>query len=95
LSTSVDREVSLHTIGVSMKILAMALALMVTVSLWAVNINTASIEELSTLPGIGQGTAEKIVDYRKEHKFKSTTDLMEVKGIGTKKYEKIKSKLSV
>jgi len=78
-----------------MKFLAFVSALMLSVSLWAVNINTASIEELSTLPGIGQGTAEKIVKYRTSHKFKSTADLMEVKGIGSKKYEKIKSKLSV
>jgi len=70
-------------------------ALLISASLWAVNINTASIEELSTLPGIGQGTAEKIVTYRKDHKFKSTVELMEVKGIGEKKYEKIKAKLSV
>ena len=78
-----------------MKILAMVSALVMSVSLWAVNINSASVEELSTLPGIGQGTAEKIVKYRKAHKFKSTAELMEVKGIGEKKYEKIKTKLSV
>ena len=78
-----------------MKILAIVSALMLSVSLWAVNINTASVEELTTLPGIGSGTAEKIVSYRKSHKFKTTADLMEVKGIGHKKYDKIKSKLSV
>ena len=78
-----------------MKILAMVSALLMSVSLWAVNINTASIEELSTLPGIGQGTAEKIIKYRSEHTFKTTTELMKVKGIGEKKYEKIKSKLSI
>ena len=78
-----------------MKFLAIVSALLISVSLWAVNINTASIEELTTLPGIGQGTAEKIVKYRKDHKFKSTADLMEVKGIGEKKYSKIKSKLSI
>ncbi|MDA3947070.1 MAG: helix-hairpin-helix domain-containing protein [Helicobacteraceae bacterium] len=78
-----------------MKFLAIVSALMLSVTLWAVNINSASVEELSTLPGIGQGTAEKIVKYRKDHKFKITSDLMEVKGIGTKKFEKIKSKLSV
>ncbi|MGB5965249.1 MAG: helix-hairpin-helix domain-containing protein [Sulfurimonadaceae bacterium] len=78
-----------------MKFLAFVSALMLSVSLWAVNINTASVEELATLPGIGQGTADKIVKYRKDHKFKTTSDLMEVKGIGSKKFEKIKSKLSV
>lgn len=78
-----------------MKVLAFLGALMLSVTLWAVNINTASIEELSTLPGIGQGTAEKIVNYRKDHKFKTISDLKEVKGIGEKKFEKIKSELSV
>ena len=78
-----------------MKVLAFLGALMLSVTLWAVNINTASVEELSTLPGIGQGTAEKIVKYRKDHKFKKTTDLMDVKGIGEKKFEKIKAQLSV
>ncbi len=78
-----------------MKFLAFVSALLLSMSLWAVNINTASVEELSTLPGIGQGTAEKIVKYRQDHKFKTTSDLMEVKGIGEKKFEKIKSQLSV
>ncbi len=78
-----------------MKVLAFLGALMLSVTLWAVNINTASVEELSTLPGIGQGTAEKIVKYRKEHMFKTISDLKEVNGIGEKKFEKIKAQLSV
>lgn len=78
-----------------MKFLAMVSALLLSASLWAVNINTASIEELSTLSGVGQKTAEKIVAYRKDHKFKSTSEIMEIKGIGTKRYEKIKDDLSI
>ncbi|MCJ7765126.1 MAG: helix-hairpin-helix domain-containing protein [Thiovulaceae bacterium] len=78
-----------------MKILAFVSALMLSVSLWAVNINSASIEELSTLPGIGTVTAEKIVAYRKDHKFKKASDLMNVKGIGQKKLDKIQAKLSI
>jgi len=78
-----------------MKFLAFVSALMLSVSLWAVNINTASIEELSALPGIGKSTAEKIVKHRKSHKFEKISDLMDVKGIGEKKFEKIKSELSV
>ena len=78
-----------------MKVLAFVSALMLSVSLWAVNINSASIEELSTLPGIGKGTAVKIVEYRKNHKFKKTSDLMNVKGIGQKKFDKIKTQLSI
>jgi competence protein ComEA len=78
-----------------MKVLAFVSALMLSVSLWAVNINSASIEELSTLPGIGKGTAEKIVEYRKTHKFKKTSDLMNVNGIGQKKFDKIQTQLSI
>lgn len=78
-----------------MKLLAFVAALMLSVSLWAVNINTASIEELSTLPGIGKGTAEKIVKYRQQHKFKQTSELMNINGIGQKKYDKIQAKLSI
>ena len=78
-----------------MKLLASVAALMLSVSLWAVNINTASIEELSTLPGIGKGTAGKIVKYRQQHKFKQTSELMNIKGIGQKKYDKIQAELSV
>lgn len=78
-----------------MKVPAFVSALLLSVSLWAVNINTASVEELSTLPGIGKGTAEKIVAYRKSHKFTKASDLMKVNGIGEKKFEKIKAKVSI
>jgi len=78
-----------------MKFLTAIMALMITVSLWAVNINSATIEELAQLPGIGQMTAQKIVKYRKSHKFVSTEELMKVNGIGQKKYNKIKKQLSI
>ena len=56
-----------------------------------VNINSATIEELVTLPGIGEKTAEKIVFYRNNKgKFRSVNDLTNVSGIGEKKLEKIK-----
>lgn len=56
-----------------------------------VNINTATKEELVDLPGVGESTAEKILDYRNEKKgFKRKEDLMNVKGIGKKKFDNIK-----
>lgn len=61
-----------------------------------VNINTAGVEELQALPGIGQSKAEAIVKHREENgNFKSTEDLMQVKGIGAKVYEKISTQLEV
>ncbi|MBO4459144.1 MAG: helix-hairpin-helix domain-containing protein [Clostridiales bacterium] len=56
----------------------------------AVNINTASKEELMTLPGIGEKLADQIVGYREDHPFKSIKDICNVSGIGEAKFEKIK-----
>ena len=61
----------------------------------AVNINTASKEELMTLKGIGETTAEAIIEYRKENKFTKIEDIKNVKGIGDKKFESIKEDIEV
>lgn len=61
-----------------------------------VNINDGDAKALSTLPGIGKSTAEKIIKYRSEHgKFKKKEDITNVKGISTKKFEKIKNLIIV
>ena len=61
-----------------------------------VNINTATLEELQTLKGIGKKKAEAILQYRKEHgSFHSKEDLLQVKGIGKKALEAIESQVSV
>ena len=61
-----------------------------------ININTASIEELKTLTGIGQSTAEKIVKYRSENsKFQKIEDIKNVSGIGESKFDSIKDKIVV
>lgn len=61
-----------------------------------VNINTASIEELDTLPGIGETTAKKIENYRSENgNFKTIEEIKNVNGIGDKKYIEIKEKITV
>ena len=61
-----------------------------------VNINTASIQELEALPGVGAKTAERIVDYRtKKGPFKKIEELMNVQGIGEKSFLKLKPQLTV
>jgi len=58
-----------------------------------VNINTASLDELKSLNGIGDVIAERIIEYRASHVFKSKEDIMSVEGIGKGIYEKIKDRI--
>lgn len=61
-----------------------------------VNINTADIAGLSSLSGIGEATAKKIIaDREKNGPFKTTKDITRVSGIGDKKYEAIKDSITV
>lgn len=61
-----------------------------------VNLNTATSEELQTVPGIGPATAEKILLMRKNYgAFKSVDDLLAIKGLGPKRLEKMRKYLTV
>ena len=61
-----------------------------------VHINTAGIEELMKLPGVGQARAEAIISYREEHgTFVSPEDIMKVSGIKTALFEKMKDNIAV
>ncbi|HHV37951.1 MAG TPA: hypothetical protein GXX70_00460 [Tepidimicrobium sp.] len=60
-----------------------------------IDINTATKEELMTLPGIGEVTAGKILDYREENPFKVIDDIKNVSGIGEKKFEAIRELITV
>ena len=60
-----------------------------------VNINTATLEQLQTIKGIGKKKAEAILQYRKEHgAFRTKEDLLQVKGIGKKALEAIESQVT-
>ena len=60
-----------------------------------ININTATLEELQTIKGIGKKKAEAILQYRKEHgAFRTKEDLLQVKGIGKKALEAIESQVN-
>jgi competence protein ComEA len=77
-------------------LLALGLCLCAGIALATININTASKDELVALPGIGPAKAQAILDYRKSHgPFKSVDELKDVKGIGAKRFEKLKSELAV
>ncbi len=59
-----------------------------------ININTASSEQLQMLIGVGPKTAEKIIEYRKNKQFTKKEDILNVKGIGSKTYNKLKSQIT-
>ncbi|MCD6580591.1 MAG: helix-hairpin-helix domain-containing protein [Desulfuromusa sp.] len=60
-----------------------------------INLNTATVEQLVELKGIGEKTALKIVKYRKNKKFSTVDELVNVKGIGDKTLDKIRGQLTV
>ena len=82
-------------------IVALALALTTQLAVLpsadaAVNLNTASKDELIALVGVGPAKAQAILDYRKANgPFKTVDDLQNVKGIGAKRLEKFKDQLTV
>ena len=61
-----------------------------------VNINTAGVDELVALPGIGRAYAERIVEYRQKNgPFKKVEDILNVRGIGEKTFERIRDRLTI
>jgi len=59
-----------------------------------VNINTATVEELKTLKGVGEKKAEAIIEYRKKNgSFQTKEDLMKVRGIGKKLFESFEERI--
>ncbi len=60
-----------------------------------ISLNNASLEELMTLPGIGESKAKAIIEYRNNQKFKQLSDIMNIKGIGNSIFEKIKDQISL
>ncbi|MDY0297611.1 MAG: ComEA family DNA-binding protein [Acidobacteriota bacterium] len=61
-----------------------------------VNINTADLKQLQTLPRIGEKVAQRIIDYRKKNgPFKRVEDLLKVKGIGEKTFLRFKDRITI
>ena len=78
-------------------ILALVMCLVLAgIAAGAVNINTASKEEITSLKGVGDKRAQEIIDYRKKNgDFKSVDDLEKVPGIGPGIMKQIRSQVSV
>lgn len=61
-----------------------------------ININTAGVDQLSKLPGIGKKKAERIISFRKKNgRFRRTREIMKVKGIGEKTFKKFAGRIRV
>jgi competence protein ComEA len=66
------------------------------VSTEKVNLNTATIEQLQTLPGVGPAMAKRVLEYRaKVGKFGKVEELLNVKGFGEKRFQQMKDRLVV
>jgi len=77
-------------------VLAMVLSTGLAFAMDKVNLNTATQSELQTLNGVGEATASAIILYREENgMFKSVEDLVNVKGIGSKKIETLADSVTV
>ena len=77
-------------------LLALVVALAAPLADAALNLNTATKDELVALSGIGPAKAQAILDYRSQHGgFKSVDELKDVKGIGARRFEKLKPELTV
>jgi competence protein ComEA len=60
-----------------------------------IDLNTATVEQLDTLPGVGEVTANRIIAYRSAHPFRTVEDLRQVPGIGDRRFDTLKDLVTV
>lgn len=96
ITLCVTRECGKQTVTVEASLITTEQAVEVISEKILVNINTASLEELMTLDGIGEKTAMNIIEYRENNNgFLNVDELLEISGIGEKKLEKIRDLITV
>ena len=76
-------------------VLLLSFASQPSFALEKININTATVEQLVTLKGVGEKTAQSIIAYRTSKPFASVDELTNVKGIGPKTLEKFRDQLTL
>lgn len=94
---------SLHIITLALIVAVMSTAVFAddaapvsSASAGVVNVNSADASQLALLPRVGPKAAERIIAYRTEHgPFKKTSDLLQVKGIGAKTFERLSQYVTV
>ena len=85
-----------HILIVTLVLLSLSTAVFAADNAGVVNINTADAAQLALLPGVGAKAAQQIVDYRTQHgEFQKPTDLMQVKGFGDKRFERLSAYITV
>ena len=89
------RNIQIKSIVVLCSMILTLTCFSLSVAAGKININTATVAQLTELNGIGEKTAEKIVAYRSQKKFASVEELSNVKGIGEKTLLKLKDQLTV
>ena len=79
-----------------MKAFVFALLMLLSANVFAaIDLNSATSQELEALPGIGAKKAQAIVAFREKRRFRRVTELMRVKGIGPKLFHKLKDHVQV
>lgn len=89
----VTQQANLSALSLNLSVVDESRLYLPSIQKKSISLNHATQEQLMTLSGIGEKTAQKIIDYRKEQPFYTIEDIMKVKGIGEKTYLRLRDLL--